>query len=142
VSEQADKQTPDIVKLWQDWLTQSERQFNALFSQAMNGEEFARSVGGSMEMYAGFQRLISQGMERYLAMVNMPSRTDVAALGETLRAMDARLARIEEMLLIAAEAVDVTKNGSGEPTRTRRPPGVPASNKADDDQTIPAEFTR
>ncbi len=83
--EQTDGQAPDVMQLWRDWLTQSERQFNALLGEMMNSEPVARSVGGYMETYAIFQRMVAQGMERYLAFVNMPSRTDVTSLGETLR---------------------------------------------------------
>lgn len=146
MSEQTDGQAPDIVQLWRDWLTQSERQFNAFFAEAMNTEEFARSVAGYTELYTSFQRMLTQGMERYLGLINMPSRTDIVAVAETLRAMEERLARIEEWLQIAAEAGGVGDRGAGappgEPTRTRRPAGVPAAEKAGDEETIPAGLRR
>lgn len=164
MAEQADQQVPDVMQFWRDWLTQSERQFNAFFAQSMNTEPFARSVGGYMEMYATFQRMMAQGMERYLALINIPSRTDVIGLGEAMRAMDERLARIEELLQIAVDAGGSRERDAAppsEPSRTRRPPGVPAAgevsgvpaasqapgvpaaDKADaDDQTIPIELRR
>ncbi len=164
MAEQADQQAPDIMQFWRDWLTQSERQFNAFFAQSMSTEPFARSVGGYMEMNATFQRMLAQGMERYLAMINIPSRTDVIALGETMRAMEGRLARIEELLQIAVDAGASREQDAvppSEPSRTRRPPGVPAVSEASgippaseasgvpvadqadgDDQTIPIELRR
>ena len=123
--EQSDQQTPDVMQLWREWLTLTERQFNAFCNEMLASETFARSAGGSIETFAAFQRLMTQGMERYLSFINVPSRSDIVSLAETLQAMESRLARIEETLQIAAAAVD---NGAGtapapyEPRRTRRPP--------------------
>lgn len=127
--DQTEQPTPDVMQAWREWLTQSERQFNALFSDAMNQEPFARGMNNYVEMTASFQRLIAESMQRYLSFINMPSRSDVTDLGETLRAIEERLSRIEEMLQIAAEAVDSmdrTEPARPEPFRTRRPPGFEA----------------
>jgi hypothetical protein len=146
MSEQSDKQVPEIMQLWREWLTQSERQFNAFFNEAMNTEAFARTAGGYMEMYAGFQRMLAEGMQRYLSFINVPSRSDVVGLGETLRAIEGRLAHIEETLQIAAAAVDAGERGpapASEPARTRRPPGVPAAEEARAEApAIPEELRR
>ena len=98
MSEETEQPTPDVMEAWREWLTQTERQFNALFNQAMNTEPFGRNMGGAMEITTAFQRMMAEGMQRYLTFVNMPSRTDVTGLGETLRSIEDRLARIEEML--------------------------------------------
>ena len=129
MAEQSDQQTPDIMQIWREWLTQSERQFNSFFSQTMNTESFARSVGGAMEVNASLQRMTADGMQRYLTFMNMPSRADVLGLGEALQNIEDRLARMEEMFQVAAEAagpIDGRISPAAEPTRTRRPPGVPA----------------
>ena len=66
-------------------------------------------------------------MERYLNLMNMPSRNDVIGLGETLRAMETRLANIEEMFRIAVETDSGREDrAAAEPARTRRPAGMPA----------------
>ncbi len=122
--EQTEGQTPDVTELWREWLTQTERQFNAFFNQTMNSEPFARNMSGYMEMTAALQNMVTDGMQRYLTFMNMPSRTDVNGLGETLRSIEDRLSRIEEMLQIAAEAVDMMdEEPRREPARTRTPPG-------------------
>ncbi len=145
MSEQQDKQMPDIMQLWRQWLTESERQLNAFSNETMNSEAFARSVGGFMEMYAAMQRMLAEGMQRYLTFINVPSRSDVVALGEALRMIEARLARIEETLQIAAEAVDASERapiGAGEPARTRRPPGVVRFEDEGELSAIPEELRR
>ncbi len=130
MAEQSDQHRPDIMEIWREWLTQSERQFNSFFNQAMNTESIARSVGGYMEVNAAFQRMTAEAMQRYLTFMNMPSRADVLGLGDALRNIEDRLARIEEMFQVAAEAagpIDGRVSPASEPTRTRRPPGVPAA---------------
>jgi len=142
MAEESESKAQDISEIWREWLTQSERQFNAFFNEAMDTETFARSVGGYMEMTAAFQRMVTEGMQRYLAFVNMPSRTDVMDLGETLRSIEARLARIEEMLQIAAEAVDMVERSAApmsEPFRTRRHPGLAFEERV---EAVPEELRR
>jgi hypothetical protein len=121
------QQAPDVAQLWRDWLTQSERQVNSFLGDALNQDASARSIAGFMEAYATLQRLLAEGMQRYLTFMNMPSRSDVTGLGETLRSIEDRLARIEETLQIAAAAVDAREEvaSTTEPARTRRAPEFP-----------------
>jgi polyhydroxyalkanoic acid synthase PhaR subunit len=130
MSEQTNQPRPDVMEAWREWLTQTERQFNAFFNEAMNAEPFARNMGGYVEATASLQRTMAEGMQRYLSFMNMPSRTDVTDLGETMRSIEDRLSRIEEMLQIAAEAVDMAEEREAalrEPTRTRTPPTSPTA---------------
>jgi hypothetical protein len=144
MAQDQNRQQPDVVQLWRDWLTQSERQFNSFLNDAMGSDGFARSTGSYMELYVMFQRMMAQGMERYLNFMNMPSRTDIISLGETLRNIEARLSRIEETLQIAAAAVD----GPGydryhhEPARTRRPAAMPLPAEATNNSAPPATEVR
>ena len=135
MADQPTQQTPDIAQLWRDWLTQSERQVNAFLGDTMSHDSSARSVAGFMEAYATLQRLLAEGMQRYLSFVNMPSRSDVTGLGETLRSIEDRLMRIEETLQIAAAAVDARADAPrpSEPARTRQAPSFP-----DMPESIPA----
>jgi hypothetical protein len=89
-------------------------------------------------------------MQRYLTFINMPSRSDVTGLGETLRSIEDRLARIEETLQIAAAAVDAREHTimPNEPARTRQAPafpdmpeGIPAFNRGNS-SPIPEELRR
>jgi hypothetical protein len=130
---------PDVTQLWREWLTQSERQFNAFFNEMMKTESFGRAAGSYVEAFAAFQRLTQDAMERYLAFMNLPSKTDVTGLGDTLRSIEDRLAHIEETLQIAADAVEqeYRREPYREPARTRTPPGVPQSQTP-----IPEEMRR
>ena len=144
MAEQPAEQTQDMMQLWREWLTQSERQLNAFFNEMMGSETFARSTGASLETFAAFQRLMGQGMERYLSFINVPSRTDIVGLAETLRSIEDRLAKIEQTLQIAAEAVDGREPSPpvSEPRRTRRRPGARAAGRGSNGSPIPEELRR
>ena len=140
--EQSGQRPPDLMEFWRQWLTESERQFNAFFNTAMNTDAFSRTTGSYMEVYAGFQRLLAEGMQRYLSLINMPSRSDVIGLGETLRTIEGRLARIEETLEIAAEVGGAARGPAPvrEPARTRRPPEAPQPEAWEEAVRIPEQF--
>jgi hypothetical protein len=150
MTDQQQQPTPDVVQLWRDWLTQSERQVNSFLAETMNQDASARSVAGFMEAYATLQRLLAEGMQRYLAFMNMPSRNDVTGLGETLRSIEDRLARIEQTLQIAAAAVDARDRSAPafEPPRTRQAPvfpelteSIPSFNRGNS-SVVPEELRR
>ncbi len=145
-NDQANGQAQDVVQLWREWLTLSERQFNSFFNEVMGSDQFARSAAGYMETFAASQRLMAQGMERYLSFVNMPSRNDIASLAETLQSIETRLAQIEETLQLAAEAVDGSTTGPPpreEPKRTRQPAGAQGAAETDTEKSgIPDNLRR
>lgn len=143
MTEQAQQQaSQDVMALWREWMTQTERQFNALFNQGMTSEPFARSMGGFTEMTSAYQRMVTEGMQRYLTFMNMPSRQDLIGVAETLKSIEDRIAGIEETLQMAAAAVESNGKSAAphpEPTRTRRPPGVPL---ADEPASVPDGMRR
>jgi len=58
---------PDVGQLWRNWLTETERQWNAFFNDVMGTDSFGRFLGGYMEIYGTFQRLVAQNLERSLS---------------------------------------------------------------------------
>ena len=74
----------DVVDLWRNWLTETERQFNGFFNEVMGTDSFSRVAGNYMDAYSVVQRSLNQGMERYLNTFNLPTHSDVVELGERL----------------------------------------------------------
>ena len=121
---EANSQT-DVGQLWRSWLTETERQWNSFFNDVMGTDSFGRFLGGYMEIYSTFQRLVAQNMERSLSTLNVPSRSDIVDLSERLSNVEDRLGSIESSIRALAEAVghpcqtaEVTQL---RPRRTRRP---------------------
>jgi hypothetical protein len=145
MAEQADRQTPDFMQLWREWLTQSERQVNALMNEAMGSDAFSRSAGTYLEVNAAMQRIVGDVMQRYLTFMNMPSRADIMLLGDSIRALEERLAKIEEFLRVAIEVSEPAQNGDApaEPARTRKPAEGPfAGDEVREFTSLPEELRR
>jgi len=90
--------SPDPLAAWREWVSQSERQWNAFLNEAMATEAYGQSVGRFMEMYVAMQKSMADAMGRYVTALNLPARSDVLALGDRLGAIENRLAGIEQRL--------------------------------------------
>ncbi len=121
---------PDVGQLWRTWLTETERQWNTFFNVVMSTDSFGRFLGGYMDIYSTFQRLVAQNMERSLSTLNVPSRSDIVELSERLSGVEERLAAIESSIHTLAEAVGHPSEPAAvtqlRPRRTRRPRAQPA----------------
>jgi len=119
----ADKAT-DPVQMWHGFLADMEKQINSFSNQAMQSEEFSRVMGQVTGASAGAKKAFGDFMERYLAAMNLPSRSEMVDLGERLHHIEGRLNDI--MSLLQRVHADVASaDGAGgvpRPPRTKRPP--------------------
>ncbi len=114
----------DVVDLWRNWLTETERQFNSFFNEVMGTDSFSRVAGNYMDAYSVVQRSLNQGMERYLNTFNLPTHSDVVELGERLHNIEERLASLEQninSLLQASGGTPTAAVTQLRPRRTRSP---------------------
>ena len=123
---------PDPVANFRNLITEWERGFDSLANRLMGTEEFSRSMNQFQNMQMSMQKAFNDAMASQLSAFNMPSRDDVLRIGENLRALEQRLARVEELLInsLAGEksgAKKARKNKKG-PPRTRKPPGQAEGN--------------
>lgn len=113
----------DPFALWREWLSNSERQWNQAFNDAMATDQFSQSMGQMMDLYLNFQKNVSEVMGRYFTMLNLPTRTDILSLGDRLQEIEQRLTGIELKLSAAAAG---SGNGAAaarrpKPARTKKP---------------------
>ncbi|MHB8576708.1 MAG: poly(R)-hydroxyalkanoic acid synthase subunit PhaE [Dehalococcoidia bacterium] len=81
----------DFLGPWRQMAEQAEGQWNQYFNQMMGTETFANLMGRYMEGYLAFQQTLSQNLERYLQTMNLPTRTDIAAIGERIAALESQI---------------------------------------------------
>jgi len=121
----ADQKSPavDPFAAWRDWLDQTERQLNSFFNQVMGTEQYARFLGQFNELSLNVQKNMGEAMSRYFASLNLPTREDLAALGQRLNAIEQRLAAFERSNPSAALAGSggVSGGATRRPPRTRKP---------------------
>jgi polyhydroxyalkanoic acid synthase PhaR subunit len=118
---------PDPLEMWRNWLSESERQWNGFLNQAMATDEFSQTMGKFMDVYLNMQKSMSEAMGRYLTAMNLPTRTDVLALGDRISVLEERIAGLEATVAKASfPAAEGAAPAAGapaksKPARTRKP---------------------
>ncbi len=110
----------DPVESFRNLVTEFERGFDTLANRFMGTDEFSQAMNQLQSMQLSMQKAFNDAMANHLANFNMPSREDVLRLGESMRVVEQRLARIEELLLEKTPYSAVSRPGG--PPRTRLPP--------------------
>lgn len=125
---------PDPTEAFRNLITEWERGFDAMANKFMGTEDFSRSMNQLQDLQLRMQKRFTEAMAEQLSHFNMPSRDDVLRLGENVRALDKRLAKMEKQLKKLAKKQG--KKGAGKqraaegPPRTKQPPS--ARQSADD----------
>jgi polyhydroxyalkanoic acid synthase PhaR subunit len=111
----------DFLTAWQQAATQSEQQWNEFFNQTMGTDAFASLMGRYLEGYLNLQKNLAQSVEKYLQAMNLPTRSDVTALGERLAAIESQLStlvaeqrKLEQRVATLADAGTRRKGGREE----------------------------
>lgn len=112
----------DPFAMWRDMLTKWESGVNEAANLNMASPEFSRFMNQSMGMSMRVRQGVGEIMARYLETMNMPSRTEVVALGDRLHGIEEQLARLNMIVerLAIAEAGASAAPALG-PPRTKRP---------------------
>ena len=106
----------DLIGPWKQVAEQAEQQWNQYFNQMMGTETFASMMGKHMEGYLAVQNTLAQNLERYMQSMNLPTRTDLTALGERLAAIETQIS------LLAAEQRRLMKRlEAGEGEKSQQP---------------------
>jgi hypothetical protein len=108
-----------------------EKQLNTFSNQAMGSEEFSRIMGQMTGASAGAKKAFGDFMEKYLAAMNLPSRSELIDLGERLHNIEGRLNDIMSLLQrVHADvaSTDAAARGAPRPPRTKRPPSAGGGN--------------
>jgi hypothetical protein len=121
---------PDLGGLWRDLLRQWEDAGNSLGTDAMKSPEFGKFMNQATSSSAALQRVFADLSARYLAALNLPTKSDITEIAERLHAIEKR---IEEIQLTMAEDQSRGPAGRGfvKPTRNRQPPAGDRSAAAD-----------
>lgn len=118
----ADKNT-DPMQMWQNFLGDMEKKFNTFSNQAMGSEEFSRAMNQVTGASVGAKKAFGDFMERYLAAMNLPSRSEMIDLGERLNTIESRLNEIMSLLQrVHADVAASDGQSVPRPPRTKRPP--------------------
>jgi len=94
--------TPELMGQWKQFLDQSIEAWSRALSQAMSTEGFAQMMGKTLDQWLANQapgkRLAEQSVETTLQALNLPSRTQVAAVAKQIAELEDRLDRLDDSL--------------------------------------------
>ena len=119
-------QAENPLDLWRQFITDSERQWNAFFKDVLGTDSFSSAMNTWVEASLTVQRMVADQLERYYAAFNIPTHNDLVALGERMQGIEQTLARVEAQLAAAKPAARAKAAAKAppraKPRRTKQPP--------------------
>jgi hypothetical protein len=115
----------DPAVIWQTMIGEMEKGFNAFANQAMTSPEFSRVMNQVGGVSAGVQKQLAELMEKYLTSLNLPSRAQMASLGERLQTIENQLNEVTSLLRQVHQTSAASDEGHApapRPPRTKQPP--------------------
>ena len=122
----------DPVALWQNFIGEMEKGFNAFANQAMASPQFSKVVNQVGGATAGAQKQLGELMEKYLLTMNLPSRAQMVSMAERLQSIEGQLNEIKALLYqVHGNTTGLNRAGAAtpRPPRTKRPPAPPGEQK-------------
>jgi polyhydroxyalkanoic acid synthase PhaR subunit len=103
-SEEAGR-APDPFDVWRDLYDANERAWTAALEQAMDKPEFGEASGKLLETMLASQKLVRDNMRSYLESMNVPTREDIARLGELIVGLEEKIDQLADRFDAIEEAV-------------------------------------
>jgi polyhydroxyalkanoic acid synthase PhaR subunit len=94
----SDRPPSDPFVLWRQIYEANERAWSTALERAMNSPAFAETQGKVLETFLQAQRAVRDQMRSYLEAVNVPTREDIARLGELIVGLEEKVDRLEDRL--------------------------------------------
>src|SRR6266568_3029395 len=116
---EASSRPQDPFELWRQIYDTNERAWSAILERTVNNPAFAESTGKVLETFLSAQKTVRENMRSYLEQINLPTREDIARLGELIVSLeekvdqlDDRLARLERSITSASRVHEATTSTS------------------------------
>ncbi len=113
----------DPFALWREWVARVEKDINDVAAPGLGSAEFVEVMNKALSATIAGRSLKRELMNRYLRSLNLPTRSEVEALGDRLHAIEDRLIGMSATLdRIAGVRPGGTGLSVAAPARTKRPP--------------------
>ena len=114
----------DAFELWRQLYDANERAWSSALEQAMGSTEFSESSGKLLETMLAAQKSVRENMRTYLETMNVPTREDIARLGELVVGLEEKVDQVVDRLDTIEEAVRAVPAGPAGPAGGVGPPGA------------------
>ncbi len=107
---------PDPFEMWRQLYDMNERAWQKAMEQTVTRPEFADASSKMLETILSAQRMVRDSMRTYLETVNVPTREDIARLGELVVNLEEKVDQILDRLdaMEAAKPAAAQKKASAE----------------------------
>ena len=124
---QSSRRPPDPFEVWRQIYETNERAWNAVLERTVNNPSFAESSGKILETFLAAQKTVRDNMRSYLEQINLPTREDIARLGELIVALEEKVDQVDDRLatmeaILRAQMVPPSAGGN--------PPTPPGSERS------------
>ena len=116
----------DPLALWRSLVTQTEKDVNQAADPTMKSGEFAKLANALLGASLTGKALKREMLDRYFGSLNLPTRSDLNALGNRLQAIEDQLVGMSAVLERLTGLKPYRGSSAGPlaaaPARTKRPP--------------------
>jgi polyhydroxyalkanoic acid synthase PhaR subunit len=105
----------DPFELWRQIYETNERAWNAVLERTVNNPAFAESSGKILETFLSAQKTVRDNMRSYLEQINLPTREDVARLGELIVSLEEKIDQLDDRLARIESSLAAKPTGSTAP---------------------------
>jgi len=95
----------DPFEMWRQLYETNERAWTQALDQAMNRPEFGASSGKMLETILAAQKAVRDNMRTFLETINVPTREDIARLGELVVGLEEKIDQVADRLDTIEDAV-------------------------------------
>ena len=110
----------DPFDFWRQIYEANERAWNASLERAMATPAFAEAQGRLLETLLTAQKTARDQMRTYLEMMNVPTREDIARLGEMIAGLEEKIDQLDERLDERIEQLEARLGRDGAPATNAR----------------------
>ena len=104
--------TTDPFEVWREMYDANERAWTSALEEAMSSPEYDESSGKLLETMLAAQKAVRNNMRTYLETMNVPTREDIARLGELVIGLEEKIDQLTDRF-DAIEAVVRTPGPAG-----------------------------
>jgi BMFP domain-containing protein YqiC len=107
--------TADPFETWRQLYDANERAWSDALGEAMGSTEFADSSGKLLETMLAAQKSVRDNMRTYLETMNVPTREDIARLGEIVIGLEEKVDQVADRLDAIEDAIRAVPAGTAGP---------------------------
>src|SRR6185369_5050049 len=113
-TEDADRAS-DPYETWRQLYDANERAWTEALEQTMSSPEFEESSGKMLETMLAAQKSVRDSMRTYLETMNVPTREDIARLGELVVGLEEKIDQVVDRLDTIEDAIRAVPAGATGP---------------------------